>query len=197
MVVRYTDSMTGKSHQIIGLSCGLAAILFTAEPSYQPATFATAMVAAHLGALMPDFDTTTGDIWDSLPLGHVASHMVDPFIKHRNLSHSLLGTAIFVALARLLLMYLPSYWGLHMSVVLIAFTAAYLSHLVADMVTVEGVPLFFPYQTMIGLPPEPFESLRIITGKWFENLIVFPLANVVLIGLIWTQWPTIRLFLFR
>jgi membrane-bound metal-dependent hydrolase YbcI (DUF457 family) len=189
--------MTGKSHQLIGLTAGIATYLLRVSPHYAPATFAAVIVASHLLALLPDIDSQAGLIWRSVPLGGVASHVVNPFLQHRNLTHSLLGAAVVGVLLRSLLHHFPTYWGIDGHSVLIAGLAAYFSHILADMVTVEGVPLFFPQQHMYGIPPRPFQGLRIVTGGWFENLVVFPAVNLVLIWLLWSQWPIIQLTLFR
>jgi membrane-bound metal-dependent hydrolase YbcI (DUF457 family) len=48
----------------------------------------------------------------------------------------------------------------------------FISHLLADSITEEGVPLLFPISFKFGFPP--IKSWRIVTGKWFENLVIFP-----------------------
>ena len=73
---------------------------------------------------------------------------------------------------------------------------SYGSHLLADMFTVQGIPLLFPAQRMFGIPPHPFAGLRIETGHWFESWIIFPAVNVIFLGLVYVCWPIIRGFLF-
>ncbi len=48
----------------------------------------------------------------------------------------------------------------------------YISHLIGDAVTKEGLPLLFPIKWHFGFPP--FRFLRITAGNWIENLIVLP-----------------------
>lgn len=189
--------MTGKTHQVIGLMAGMGAVLMVAEPAYQPATLGAALFLAHIGALLPDFDTATGDIWDKLPLGHVAAQAVDPFFKHRNISHSLLGAGLFAWLTWWLLSLAPSYWSVNQVVVALAFAASYLSHLAADAITAEGIPLWLPYPGMVGFPPRPFQGIRIVTGKWFENLVLFPVLNLALILVVVWNWPHLKAMLLR
>lgn len=189
--------MTGKTHQIIGIGCGLAYYLSIANPVYSPATLAAVVVGSHLGALLPDFDQAGSDIWDSIPFGTIAGKITDPFIKHRNISHSIMGTVIVYLLVGLLLSYFPNYWGIDGRITQAATMIAYISHLVADMVTVEGIPLIFPYKRMFGIPPKPLDGLRIVTGKWFENLVIFPLVNIALIAIIWSNWDIIKSVVFR
>lgn len=189
--------MTGKTHQIIGITSGLAYFCLSTSPEYSPATLGVIIVGSHLAALLPDLDKASSSIWDNISMGHIAGKVTDPFIKHRNISHSLLGFVIFYFLARFILLSFPDYWGINYSLTIISIMIAYGSHLLIDMITVQGIPLLFPSRYMFGIPPKPFEGIRIITGKWFENLIIFPLANIALIILIWTNWQTLHSALFK
>ena len=190
--------MLGRTHQIIGLTASLAYYLYTAPHAYNPATLAAVVGAAHIAGLLPDIDQPTGKIWTMIPLGKIFGAVVNPFLQHRNLSHSFLGIAIVTFGMRALIhRFLPAYWGVDSHQLLMSIVIAYSFHLLADMVTVEGIPLFFPAPRMYGFPPHPFQGLRILTGHWFENLIVFPLANVALWWLVWTHWPAITAILLR
>lgn len=189
--------MTGKTHQVIGISVGLGSFLASAHPVYGPATLAAVLVGSSLGSLLPDIDTATSKIWQTLPYGRVMGEVVDPFLGHRNLTHSLLGAGLIGLGTYYLFVHFPEYWGIDTLVLWRSTLLAYASHLVADMLTVQGIPLFFPWQRSFGIPPQPFDGLRIVTGKWFENLIVFPLVNLVLLGLIWYSWGTIKIILFH
>jgi len=189
--------MTGKTHQIIGITAGLSFYLATIKPEYAPATLAAVVVGSHLASLMPDLDQSAAEIWNSIPYGHVAGKVVDPFIKHRNFSHSLLGLAIFGYLIYALLHLFPEYWGINQMLVFRSMMVAYASHLLVDMLTVEGIPLLFPYKGMMGIPPRPLHGIRIITGKWFENLVVFSVINITLLLIIITNFEKIKLILFK
>lgn len=189
--------MTGKTHQMIGFTVGLGSFLAVTTPSYNPATFAAVAVVSSMASLLPDIDSPTGEIWHSLPFGHTWGKLSDPFLKHRNITHSILGFCLISWGASLILAHMPVYWGIQTNPTLIAFMLAYASHLIADSVTVEGIPLFFPLGKMFGIPPKPFEGVRIVTGKWFENLIIFPLVNIILIVLLITKWQAIKLILFK
>jgi membrane-bound metal-dependent hydrolase YbcI (DUF457 family) len=54
---------------------------------------------------------------------------------------------------------------------------AQLSHLLADSLTIEGVPWLFPIPFKFGFPP--FAFLRMKTGGWIERLLVFPSVFVL------------------
>ncbi|MFA7243886.1 MAG: metal-dependent hydrolase [Patescibacteria group bacterium] len=191
--------MTGKTHKAIGITIGMGSFIAMQDASYMPATFAAVLLFSYFGALLPDIDQPASEIWDKLPFGsgHAVGHLVDPFIKHRNITHSILGYAIFNILIILLLNSLPLYWGVLPAPVIIAFGLAYLAHLLADMFTVEGIPLFYPWKRFFGIPPKPFDGIRIETGHWFENLIIFPVANIILISLIVSNWSNLHMILFK
>jgi membrane-bound metal-dependent hydrolase YbcI (DUF457 family) len=112
-------------------------------------------------------------------------------------THSLLGTAIIGLVLFFIFKRFPSYWGINTLTVLFCTITGYLSHLLADSFTVQGIPLLWPAKWKFGIPPKPFEGARIMTGKWFENLIIFPAINITLILLILTKWSTIKLILFK
>lgn len=189
--------MTGKTHQIIGITTGLAYYLSSVKPEYSPATLASVLVGSHLASLLPDLDQSAAEIWNSFPYGHVAGKVVDPFIKHRNFTHSLFGLLIFGYLIYSLLHLFPEYWGIHLTTVFYAMMISFAFHLLVDMFTVEGIPLFYPYKNMMGIPPRPLEGIRIMTGKWFENLVIFPVINIVLLLIIIINVEKIKLILFK
>ena len=189
--------MTGKTHQVVGLTLGLGSYLINTNPGYGPATLGTVLVVSSIAALLPDIDQPAGKIWHLMPFGDTVGKAANTFLQHRNITHSILGFGLISYGFYRLLLIAPDYWGINAHFVLIAFMLAYGGHLVADMITVEGIPLLFPYQKMFGFPPKPFDGLRILTGKWFENLIIFPLVNIVLIILVVTYWGAIKSILFK
>ena len=184
--------MTGKTHQLLGLTVGVSVFVSMTEPIYNPATPGFLLVVCHFSALIPDLDRSTAKIWQFIPFGGHIGRIVDPLIKHRNISHSILGVLLFSLFLKLLLLTFPDYWAVDTYIVWVAGVVAYISHLVADMFTVDGIPLLFPIKRFFGLPPKPFEGIRIETGKWFENLIVFPAINVVLLLILLSNWLIIK-----
>lgn len=189
--------MTGKTHQILGLTTGIITYLSIASPVYNPATPFSVLFACHLSALLPDLDRPTAKIWQSFPMGHNLGHIIDPLFKHRNVSHSILGFVVFGFLLKIILNQFPSYWGTNIDLIWLSAQVAYASHLIADMFTVDGIPLLFPLKKSFGIPPKPLEGIRIETGKWFENLIIFPLLNLILFGIIWLKWETIKSIILK
>jgi len=193
----YNTNMTGKTHREIGIVFGVGYYLSATPAVYSPATLGAVAVASYFGSLIPDFDKSNAEFWSFLPYGKVVGRIIDPFFKHRSFSHSILGVAIFSALIFLLLQTFPSYWGINTFFVWLAFLISYSSHLLADSFTVEGMPLLYPWKKMFGIPPKPFEGIRIMTGEWFENLIIFPIANLAILVLVISQWEKLKSLLFK
>lgn len=189
--------MTGKTHRVLGLAGATTYFLCASPAEYSPATFGVVLVGAYFASLIPDLDRSTADFWENLPMGKTVGKIVDPLIKHRNISHSLLGTLIFVLAAFLIIDSFPEYWGINENIAFISISLAYISHLLADMFTVNGIPLFYPVKRPFGLPPKPFDGVRIFTGKWFENLILFPLIDIYFVAIIIIKWQDIKTIIFK
>lgn len=182
--------MTYKTHLSTGLLFSSVVFLLIYKIELTPILVVILILATLLGASTPDLDTPTGGLWQKIPVGSFIGRLVHPvFIGgHRHLSHSFIGMAIFTFLFWLLVKWL----GLRFPIihntdllVLVAFVTGFVSHLVADMFTEEGVPLFFPWDYHFGIPPDPLGKIRIKTGHWFENLIVYPGVNLLLIWIIY------------
>jgi membrane-bound metal-dependent hydrolase YbcI (DUF457 family) len=146
---------------------------------------------------LPDIDQPAAEMWHALPFGHTVAKVPDAILRHRGFSHSILGLAVFNFLIFLLLRTFPSYWGIDIEPVLVCTVIGYASHLLADSFTVEGIPLLYPWHHKFGIPPKPFEGVRIMTGEWFENLVLFPAINIILIVLIYFNWSNIKIFLLK
>jgi inner membrane protein len=189
--------MTGKTHQSIGITVSLGTYLASTNAGYEPATFAAVLMVAMIGSLLPDADSAGSEIWHSLPFGHTAGRVAGTVLSHRNITHSILGFVLIGLGVHYLIGLAPIYWGWDKGLVFMSFLIAYGSHVVADMFTEQGVPLLYPYQRTFGIPPRPFEAVRIVTGKWFENLIIFPIVNVVLIVIITTKWESIKTIILK
>jgi len=57
-------------------------------------------------------------------------------------------------------------------IILVSLMIGYISHLISDGLTEEGIPLLFPLNVSFGFPP--IKKMRIKTGRWFENFVIFP-----------------------
>ena len=77
------------------------------------------------------------------------------------------------------------FFGQSIGIAFLAFLIGYTGHLFADLFTEMGVPLLFPLGYHFGIPPDPLGKIRIKTGYWFENLIIYPAVNIILLIIIY------------
>ncbi len=189
--------LTGKTHQVLGVSSGITYFLLGSTPHYNPATFGSVLVFSCLGALLPDMDQPNSKLWHILPFGHTVGKIPDSLLEHRNLTHSFLGVGLVGVGLFFFLRLFPGYWGIDAQIVFIATMLSYVSHLFADMWTNEGIPLFFPYKKFFGLPPKPFNGIRVATGEWFENLVIFPAITLFLLIYLIANYSLIKFILFK
>ncbi|MCA9388517.1 metal-dependent hydrolase [Candidatus Berkelbacteria bacterium] len=189
--------MTDKTHQLIGLTAATS-LFFVFHPTDQLTwgIAGTIAIGSFIGSVLPDIDQPTSDIWDVVPAGEWLGKLTSKSLGgHRNLSHSILGFLLFTFLFNWLVQsFLKTGTFIDSPILLESFMAGFIAHLLADSVTVMGIPLFWPFGANMGFPPRPFHGIRILTGKWFENLIVFPGVVIVLALIIITNSNNLALF---
>ncbi len=154
---------------------------------------------AALGALAPDIDNARSTIGQRAGL---VSKGIQHIAGHRTFFHSLLGLAVVGLLIWAaqytigLILYnqlglvageqLASGVGpgadLHSGagVAFVAFLIGYFLHLVADSLTLGGVPWLWPNRTRFGFPPE--RRWRFKTGTAEETIVVVVVAVLVIVG---------------
>ncbi|MBI4032884.1 metal-dependent hydrolase [Candidatus Berkelbacteria bacterium] len=176
--------MTDKTHQLIGLTAATAGF-FAMHPSDEVTwgIAGTILAGSFLGSILPDIDQPTSGFWEAVPLGDYVGRIVPKTLGgHRNLSHSILGFALFNWLIGWFVITVFRDGLFDVDIFMDSFRLGFIAHLAADAVTVQGIPLLWPLGKNMGFPPRPFEGIRIVTGKWFEHLVVLP---TVLVGYIY------------
>lgn len=165
--------MTARTHDLIAFASLITAAAYFPPKSLNISTAITCLVGCVIGALIPDLDQATNRLWDLLPAGNIMGKIFrNLLLHHRTLSHSLLGIYLFKLLLEFLVPRLLNPLYINSQIVVSSLMIGLTAHVAADMLTKEGVPLLFPFSVKIGIPP--FKSLRITTGKFIENFIVFP-----------------------
>ncbi len=166
--------MTGRTHDTAALTCLVIIIALYPLPSVTLATALVALLANQIGGIAPDIDQPTAPFWRNLPVGAIFGRFTDRLLGgHRFLTHSLLGAALLGFGAHWLLVFLqPIMPHVDINLVWWAFMIGVLSHLIMDTFTKEGVPWLLPIPFKLGVPP--LRALRITTGKWIENFVIFP-----------------------
>jgi inner membrane protein len=154
---------------------------------------------AALGALAPDIDNARSTVGKHA--GFV-SKGIQHFAGHRTLFHSLLGMALVgliiwicqYALGLALYHLGLTETGTHLAgglrtsvdlatgpgVAFVAFMTGYFLHLVADSLTLGGVPWLWPNHTRFGFPPD--RTYRFKTGSTLEPIVVIAVAVLVIVG---------------
>ena len=166
--------MTARTHDLAAMTMLTYVVASGQAPHMSLATGMVAVAANILGALAPDLDEPTVGIWNDMPAGSVIGRIIHPLLGgHRMITHSLVGMgAIGWGLKYLLVHYVSRVLLVDMNIVWGAFMLGFLSHLVMDTITKEGVPWLFPIPWRLGFPP--FKALRITTGEFTEKALVFP-----------------------
>src|SRR5690349_21436894 len=172
--------MTGRTHDMAAFTALTVIVVTQAIPHVTLATGITSVVANLLGGIAPDIDQPTAPFWRNLPIGGHVGRIIDKLLGgHRFLSHSILGVILFAFGFHFLLDVLkPSFPTLNMTIIWWAFMIGFVSHLIMDTITREGVPWLLPIPVKFGIPP--MRDFRVETGKFVERFIVFPallLAN--------------------
>ncbi len=174
--------MTGRTHDLAAFTALTYTVATLPLSHMSLATGLVAFAANLIGGLTPDIDQPTADLWHKLPGGTVYSRFITPFLGgHRYISHSLLGIFLFGFLAKYILQLMSHSLLVDIHIVWWAFMLGFVSHLVMDTFTKEGVPWLFPIPLKFGIPPIQF--LRIKTGGLIEKYIIFP-GLLVATGLI-------------
>jgi len=190
--------MTGRSHALIGAMSGLSAVWLTDVAIRWP-WVAVAVAVGVVASLMPDLDGTDSTARTAVGLGReqikrewrknkslslilrwfvaIPFNLFAKVIPHRGPTHWLVTAALLVTAVGYgaTLANLPP-------VVPLAFGAGYLSHLLADALTVAGVPLLGPLSgRSVRFLPKPI-ALR--TGGLAEYVVVsFLMSLYMMVGI--------------
>lgn len=188
--------MLGTTHQMVALLTALW-WLITYPLSLGPVVGTMSVIAVMVGALTPDLDHPTANIWRRLLGGRAIGNIFQAFSGgHRHMTHSVLGMVGIGWLTHWLMLTLltPSFHD-EARVIWFAFMIGYISHPIADTLTDIGVPWFWPLKWHIRIPPGP-EEVRVTTGSLVERLLVRGGILVAAGFLLSRHWP-ILLGLFR
>jgi inner membrane protein len=143
---------------------------------------------AALGALVPDIDNARSTLGKHLG---IVSKEIQKHAGHRRLFHSLVGLAltgvlVWAAQEGVAFGLRQAGWPLTAerlaaNVALVALLVGYLLHLVADSLTIGGVPWLWPSHIRFGFPP--WRSWRFRSGSWIEPVVVVAVGVAVIAGL--------------
>jgi inner membrane protein len=150
--------MMGSTHITLGALAGAALALATNQP---PDVSMAMIAAAAVSSVVPDIDHPNGMLRQRLGLiGDLGLF----WLKHRNITHTLLILSLLVALVIIggrVPTLQPFYWYMWAGV------AGYASHLIADAMTKDGIPLLWPLPGDFRL----IGRLSIRSGGFIETVI--------------------------
>lgn len=165
--------VTGRTHDLAAFTA-LNIVLVTVP--LEKMTLATALVAFTanmIGGLAPDLDQPTANLWRRMRGGTLIGKFLSPLLGgHRFISHSIIGIVMFGVITQIILELLSTFLLVDMNIVWWAFMIGFVSHLIMDTFTREGVPWLFPIPLHFGVPP--IRLLRMKTGGLAEKSFVFP-----------------------
>lgn len=166
--------MTGRTHDLAAFTAlNVAFLVMHPIPDITFATTITALGANMIGGLLPDIDNATSDFWDKFRGGNILAKIVKPFVgKHRMISHSILGLVITALFLELILSWVATFVLVDMDIIWWSVMIGFVSHLITDAMTKQGIPLLFPLPWDFGFPP--FKFMRMKTGGFCEKWIVVP-----------------------
>ena len=166
--------MTGRTHDLAAFTALTVVIVSQPLPEITMGTAIVALGANMIGGIAPDIDQPTAPFWRNLPAMRIFGKFFGRLLGgHRFLSHSILGVFLFGVLFELLLRFLqPSIPKIDLDVVWWSFMIGFVSHLIMDTFTKEGVPWLLPLPWSFGFPP--VRAFRVATGEFFELYILFP-----------------------
>lgn len=169
--------MTARTHDLCAFACLATATALFPPIAISLPTLLTSLVGNIVGGLIPDMDQASNKLYDLLPGSDFTGKIVGKlFLGHRNISHSLLGGYLLYKLLEFVLPRLFNTNYVDPQILLISIMLGFASHLFADSLTREGIPLFFPFKIKIGFPP--FRFMRVTTDSWVEHLVVLPAVVV-------------------
>ncbi|OCL26511.1 hydrolase [Orenia metallireducens] len=122
--------------------------------------------AAIIGSLLPDIDHASSKAGRAL--WFISKPLKWFGIKHRGFTHSLLGFILFGFLTKELI---DLNWISQL--IWYGLLIGYVSHILADMLNVHGIPLFYPNDRKFKF------HINITTGSWGEHLLFLVIFTVV------------------
>ena len=182
--------MTGRTHDLAAFTAMLYCAATLPLPQMSLATVITCFGVNMLGGLAPDIDQPTSSLWQRVRAGSILGRLVHPlFGGHRYISHSLVGIFLFGYITHLFGKALGTVLLVDMNLVWWSFMIGYVSHLITDSFTRDGVPWLFPIPINIGIPPLRF--LRFKTGGVVEKSFVFPMLLFINGYIIYAHYDTL------
>lgn len=171
--------MTGSTHSkggicfaLILLNLFIVKIIPTYNFAYKILLVFFFFVGSYVGALFPDIDQKKSSISRALPF---LAKTFGAKCRHRGFTHSLLCLGIFSLI--LFIISFLSEFNIIISSLCFGFVSGYISHLFLDLLTSDGIEIFYPCKTNFKLG---FIKTGSKAEKFIDKFINF--LTIALIG---------------
>jgi len=169
-----------KTHVVIGLTFAVYKLGALQTGQYTVPEYGAVLVGLVIGSLLPDIDHPQSTISQFIP---IVGRFIAAWTQHRGLFHSILGVILLFltlafgsgAMVNISASYglgtqLPRYFS-------VGIIIGYVLHIIADMITTNGVKLLYPLKWNVGLPLFSTGGIREMVLRW--GLIGLSVAMVV------------------
>ncbi len=136
--------MVARTHSLFAFTCMLGAATYLGTKDVSTSTIVACLFFNTIGALLPDIDQASNRLWDLLPAGESIGKALGVFMKHRGISHSFLGIFLADKLCYWLITNLFNENFVDVKLVYWSVMIGFISYIIADSLTEEGVPLLYP-----------------------------------------------------
>lgn len=167
--------MRGRTHLIAGAGAGVSVLLLTME---EPMLAVASGALTVVGSIAPDIDNRKSTIGSKMK---ITSLLTNKIFGHRGITHTPFLLFIFFAVVSITLL---ATGNMNFFPLLCGFTVGCATHLLLDMFTKGGIPLFFPF-TKKRINLTPFK-----TGGIFEiffGILVAVLSVGVAFGILFLK----------
>lgn len=172
--------MTARTHDAFAFAALVSVAVYYPPQTLNLYTLVGAVVGNIVGGTIPDLDQAGNRLWDLLPAGNTLGKVFRRiFFRHRTITHSILGVYLIYRILEFLIPKFTNPNFVDPNILIASIMIGYISHLFADGLTEDGLPLLFPFKWKFGFPP--ISSWRIKTGEWFEKYVVLPGVGLYLI----------------
>lgn len=180
--------MTGTTHQMAALVAGFI-LLIIYPVTLGPILGTLAVISVMIGALTPDLDQPTANVWRRVIGGNTVGNIFQAFSGgHRHFTHSILG---IIAVGWCLNWIITHIINVDLigpaSALSAAFMIGYISHPILDSFTDRGVPWLWPHKMHFKFPPGP-EEMRVTTNSFVERVIVRSGIVIISVLLLQRNW---------
>lgn len=136
--------MMARTHIIIGWTAGISLLPSVTAGEYTPEQYTLILIGLTVGSLLPDLDSPHSLASQLIP---VFGGIISKLTSHRGILHSGLAVVILFLLGGLVArvtgnsLAVLSFWS--------GMIFGYIGHILADMLTVAGIRLFYPLKFKI------------------------------------------------